>query len=222
MLPCHKNLKTNLRPLNAKAMSHPNPCCLPSVTHEISPQAVQITQCCILQYCQLPTVDIWWKCRNCDSERVCSDKDTSVTFLIFSYLPIFSYIWCVIYLISQNFLIYHISPYFLQFNSSFEFLSQQCSKVVKKGVGRMKGVPSSICHLLPLCSQGETKPYPTITYVPIQQHRLTYVPRVVQKEKRCVRLCLSLTHSPSFRPSYGQPNLDTFFTITQICLFVDV
>ena len=35
MLLCHKNLKTNLQPLNAKAMSHLNPCTLPSVTHEI-------------------------------------------------------------------------------------------------------------------------------------------------------------------------------------------
>ena len=82
----------------------------------------------------------------------------------------------------------------------------------------MKSVPCCICHLLPLSSQGETKPYPTIRYPHVQQHWLTYVPRVVQKEKRCVRLCLLLTHSPSFRPSYGRPNLATFSQLQDIPL----
>ena len=79
----------------------------------------------------------------------------------------------------------------------------------------MRGVPCSICHLLPLCSQGETKPYPTITYhhvcsqggTKLNHTILTYVPRVArkEKEKRCVRLYLPLTHSLSFRPSYCHP-----------------
>ena len=41
---------------------------------------------------------------------------------------------------------------------------------------------------------------------------------MVQKEKRCVRLCLLLTHSPSFRPSYGHPNLATFSQLQNIPL----
>ena len=67
MLLCHKNLKTNLQPLNAKAMSHLNPCSPPSVTHEILPLVpLQIAQCCILQCCHLRTymVEMWWRCRN--------------------------------------------------------------------------------------------------------------------------------------------------------------
>ena len=172
-------------------MSHLNPCSLPSVTHEMLPLALQVTQCCILQSCQLPMVDMWWKCRKL-CQRAWSDKNSSVTF-----------------------------PESCQHTAEFTIWGNVRHNDVPKcerGAGCMKSEPCCICHLLPLSSQGETKPYPTIRYPHVQQHWLTYVPRVVQKEKRCVRLCLPLTHSPSFRPSYGRPNLATFSQLQNIPL----